>query len=105
MKKLRVLAEARQEFADALRWYRGKAPAFAEALALEYRTIVRRARQFPDAGAVETPSESMTVRRHLLHQFPYKVLTVSLPDQIVVIAFAHMKRKPGYWLERVQPKD
>ena len=40
MKKLRVLAEARQEFADALRWYRSKAPAFAEALALEYRAIV-----------------------------------------------------------------
>ena len=37
MKKLRVLAEARQEFADALRWYRSKAPAFAEALALALR--------------------------------------------------------------------
>ena len=102
MKKLRVLAEARQEFADALRWYRAKAPAFAEALALEYRAIVHRARQFPDAGTVETAIESMTVRRHLLHQFPYKVLTANLPDHIVVIAFAHTKRKPGYWLERVR---
>jgi plasmid stabilization system protein ParE len=102
MKKLRVLAEARQEFADALRWYRSKAPAFAEALALEYRAIVHRARQFPDAGAIETATESMTVRRHLLHQFPYKVLTVNLPDQVVVIAFAHTKRRPGYWLERIR---
>jgi hypothetical protein len=31
MKKLRILAEARQEFADALRYYRRHAPAFAEA--------------------------------------------------------------------------
>lgn len=92
MKKLRVLAEARQEFADALRWYRRRAPAFAEALALEYRRIVRHAREFLDAGAVETATQSMTVRRHLLHQFPYKVLTVNLPDQLVVIAFA--ERKP-----------
>jgi len=43
----------------------------------------------------------MTVRRFLLDQFPYKVLTVNLPNQVVVIAFAHTKRKPGYWLERV----
>jgi hypothetical protein len=43
MKKLRVLAEARKEFADALRYYRRQAPAFAEALALEYRQIVRHA--------------------------------------------------------------
>ena len=55
MKKLRVLAEARQEFADALRYYRRQAPAFAEALALEYRQIVCHAREFPDAGAVEEP--------------------------------------------------
>ena len=47
------------------------------------------------------PSESIQVRRFLLHQFPYKVLIVNLPDQIVVIAFAHAKRKPGYWLKRI----
>jgi len=102
MKKLRVLAEARQEFTDALRWYRGQTPAFAEVLALEYRAILRRAQQFPDAGPLEMAAESMTVRRHLLRQFPYKVLTVNLADELVVIAFAHTKRKPGYWLERVR---
>jgi len=102
MKKLRVLAEARQEFADALRYYRRQAPAFAEALALEYRQIVCHAGEFPDAGAVEGASESIPVRRFLLRQFPYKVLIVNLSDQIVVIAFAHAKRKPGYWLERIR---
>jgi len=101
MKQLRVLAEARQEFADALRYYRRQAPAFAEALALEYRQIVLHAQEFPDAGAVEGASESIRVRRFLLRQFPYKVLIANLPDQIVVIAFAHAKRKPGYWLERI----
>jgi plasmid stabilization system protein ParE len=101
MKKLRVLNEARQEFADALRYYRRQAPAFAEALALEYRQIVRHAQEFPDAGAVEATSVSIPVRRFLLHQFPYKVLIVNLPDQLVVIAFAHAKRKPGYWLRRI----
>ena len=102
MKQLRLLAEARQEFADALRYYRRQAPAFAEALALEYRQIVLHAQGFPDAGALEAASESIRVRRFLLRQFPYKVLIANLPDQIVVIAFAHAKRKPGYWLERIQ---
>ena len=26
----------------------------------------------------------------------------NVPDQVVVIAFAHTKRKPGYWRERIQ---
>ena len=43
----------------------------------------------------------MPVRRLLLRQFPYKVLIVNLPDQLVVIAFAHVRRKPGYWRERI----
>ncbi len=62
MKKLRVLAEARREFADALRYYRRQAPAFAEALALEYRQIVRQVQEFPDAGAVEAAPGSVPVR-------------------------------------------
>jgi len=41
-------------------------------------------------------------RHSPLRQFPYKVLIVNLSDQIVVIAFAHAKRKPGYWLERIR---
>ena len=26
-----------------------------------------------------------------------------LPDQIVVLAVAHSKKKPGYWQQRVEP--
>ena len=47
----RSISEARQEFADALRYYRRQAPAFAEALALEYRQIVPYAQEFPNAAA------------------------------------------------------
>ena len=102
MKTLRVLDEARHEFADALRYYRRQAPAFAQALATEYRAIVRHAREFPDAGTREEVSASVPVRRFLLRQFPYKVVTAHLPDQVVVLAFAHHARRPGYWQGRIK---
>ncbi len=36
------------------------------------------------------------VKRH-----PYLVVYAILPEQIVVLAIAHTKQKPGYWRERI----
>ena len=39
-------------------------------------------------------------RRYLLQQFPFSLIYSIEPDHIRIIAVAHMKGKPGYWLER-----
>jgi hypothetical protein len=40
-------------------------------------------------------------RRVLLKQFPFAlVYRIVSDDEIVVVAVAHMKRKPGYWKKR-----
>jgi toxin ParE1/3/4 len=41
------------------------------------------------------------VRRRLAKIFPYAVLYVNQPDRVLIIAVMHLKRRPGYWLERV----
>ena len=46
-----------------------------------------------DAGAV--------VRRVLTPRFPYGVIYLATSVEIQVLAIAHLRRKPGYWKERV----
>lgn len=41
------------------------------------------------------------VRRCLLGRFPHGVLYVLLQDEVVILAIMHLKRKPGYWKQRL----
>jgi len=40
------------------------------------------------------------VRRALVRRFPYAVFYVVEPAQVLVLAVAHVRREPGYWLDR-----
>jgi hypothetical protein len=42
-------------------------------------------------------------KRLILERFPFDVVAIELPEEIVVIAFAHHSRKPGYWWGRSRP--
>jgi hypothetical protein len=41
-----------------------------------------------------------TARRVPLKRFPFWVVFVELPGEAVVVAYAHEKRRPGYWRRR-----
>lgn len=40
-------------------------------------------------------------RRHFGPRFPYAVIYVEEPDHLLILAFAHFKRRPGYWVDRL----
>jgi len=40
-------------------------------------------------------------RRHFSRDFPYAVIFLDWPDFIWIVAVMHMKRRPGYWRERL----
>lgn len=44
---------------------------------------------------------SHDIRRHRLRRFPYAVIYLCLPDEVLVIAMAHLHRRPLYWLDRL----
>lgn len=46
--------------------------------------------------------EAIGVRRFLLARFPFAVGYVVEGSELVVLAVAHLRRRPGYWLERRQ---
>jgi hypothetical protein len=45
-------------------------------------------------------AEAVGARRVSLKRFPYTVVYVELDAELRVLAFAHMRRRPGYWHER-----
>lgn len=44
----------------------------------------------------------LDIRRTLLPRFPYAVVFIELGGEVRILAVAHTKRQPGYWLDRVQ---
>ena len=40
-------------------------------------------------------------RHFVLAEFPHSIIYSIEPDRIWIVAVAHHKRRPGYWLERV----
>ncbi|MCP3142489.1 hypothetical protein [Pyxidicoccus xibeiensis] len=47
-------------------------------------------------------SHSPPIRRFLVWDFPFALPFMVLEDRIVVLAVAHLRRKPGYWLQRAE---
>jgi len=41
------------------------------------------------------------IRKRPVHRFPYAVLYRVDPDEIVVVAVMHQRRRPDYWRSRI----
>ncbi len=95
---------ALDEIHAAAAWYEERRSGLSEDLLGEVEQTLEqislRPATFPRLGA--TPPD-LIVRRALLDRFPYAVIFLALPTgDLRVVAFAHAKRRPGYWLWRVQ---
>ena len=89
---------ASEELIDAVRWYEARRPGlggeFLDAVA-EMLTLIE-AR--PEIGS---PSRhDPRTRRVLVPSFPYQVAYRLTATEIVIVAVAHLKRRPGYWKTR-----
>ena len=63
----------------------------------EIERLILDIRQDPDRYRIfDSP-----VRRHFSSVFPYAVLYVDQLDRVLIIAVMHMKRRPGYWRNRL----
>ncbi len=38
----------------------------------------------------------------MLRRFPYMIVYLVDPDEIFIVAVAHVRRLPGYWTSRVE---
>ena len=94
---IRNLRAASEEFADAVGWYEEQQPG----LGAEFFDCVVQATSLiqarPEIGSLDS---NRRTRRILVQRFPYQVVYSLTPDEIVILAIAHLKRRPGYWKSR-----
>ncbi len=97
-KPIRISEPASDEFTEAVRWYEhrrsGLGGEFFDAVSATLLLIEAN----PEIGTtIATDSQT---RRAVVVRFPYQVVYRLRPAEIVIVAVAHLKRRPGYWKNR-----
>ena len=101
MRVVRIHAAAAEEAAEAAAWYERRRPGLGQDL----RQAIDAALDLLEQEIV--PLVSMPgaaggrgAKRLILRRFPYDVVVHEHGAEIIVLAFAHHARRPGYWRER-----
>lgn len=95
---VRTAKPASEELADAVQWYEGQ----RRGLGREFYTAVIASLEsiaaHPEIGA--TAFDEPDIRHVLVSRFPYQVIYRIGSRRISILAFAHLKRRPGFWKHR-----
>lgn len=96
------LPEAAAEMSEAAAFYERRRPGLGERFLDLVEATVRRIEDAPLAGSPWPAKRTRVVDAHrwMLPGFPFAVVYVTMPE-VVVVAIAHTKRRPGYWLPRL----
>jgi toxin ParE2 len=95
---VRLLDIAEIELDHAIRWYESLAPGLGDAFLIEVLAATDRIVRYPEAWQ----SLDEGVRRCRLSRFPYGLIYTIENGDILVLAVAHLHRKPDYWRDRLQ---
>ena len=91
---------AAQEYRAALRWYARRSLRAALGFKAAVDSVAQRLENAPQQGTRYT-GRFLWMR---VHKYPYLVYFEMLAPALVrVLALAHCRRKPGYWLSRARP--
>lgn len=96
--QIRFLEIARIELDNAVAYYNNESPSLGDRFLQEALHTLNRIGEFPDAWH----HCSERTRRCLTRRFPYGVIYQVRNDGILVIAIAHLHRKPEYWKDRIK---
>jgi plasmid stabilization system protein ParE len=92
--RLHPLAE--QEALAAFRWYEERNALVARILVIEFEAAMDHIAESPGRW----PRISGRYRRFVLGRFPFSIVYMLRDGCVEVIALAHHRRRPGYWIGR-----
>ena len=95
MKPVIFLPEAEQEMIEAAIYYQSQ----SSGLGVDYLSEVERAIQTIAESPTTWPVIDDELRRRIVRRFPFGILYRIEPQEII-IAVAHLRRKPGCWKGR-----
>lgn len=97
MKRVVFHRYAERELAEAVAYYNQEKPG----LGFEFRDEVEQAARFLSQYPRAAPLVRPAIRRFVLLRFPYSLLYREVdPASLRVLAVAHQKRDPEYWVGR-----
>jgi toxin ParE2 len=95
---VRFLEIAEIELDEAINWYGEQAPGLGDAFLIEVLSAANRVERFPEAWHPLGDG----VRRCRLGRFPYGLLYAVDNGDTLILAVAHLHRRPDYWRDRLQ---
>ena len=95
MKPVFVTLRASEEITEIANYYEQHRVGLGDEFQDQLKNTFMAIRRTPDAFAYDKISET---RKHALRKFPYIVHYLHEAELIEVVAVAHQRRKPGYWL-------
>jgi len=96
VKPLELHPGAEEDYLSSLAWYRNRNFSTAEKFDDAFWRAIHAVEDAPERW----PVYFSDFRRYTLHQFPFSLVYRVEPSRTFVLAVAHGKRRPGYWLDR-----
>jgi toxin ParE1/3/4 len=91
-----IIQEAEQEIEESLIFYAEISPQLLLELLAEIESVKTDILKNP----FRFQAVSKNYRKASLKVYPYKIIFRILPQEVLILAFAHHKRKPNYWRHR-----
>ena len=96
MTAYRYLPGAREDLNKAAAFYEASVPGLGDAFLDDVERAIDDIRENPRIGA----PIGRAFRRAVLRRFPFTIVYAERGDEIVIVAIAHDRRRPGYWRGR-----
>ncbi|MGO1544019.1 MAG: hypothetical protein ACTHXA_06725 [Gulosibacter sp.] len=94
---------AREEYLDALASHDDQESGLGDRLADDLDNGVDFIREWPDSAPLYRGHQrSPRLRLKGTVVFPYGIIFFVRDDEVVVVAYAHERRRPGYWRKRLK---
>jgi len=90
--------EAETEYLETVAYYESQNPGLGALYISDFESVMKHACGFPARYPVEKKPD---IRRIRLKHFPFTVLFRESDSIIQVLAVAHHRRRPVYWMNRI----
>ena len=91
------LPPAEEEMIAAAQYYQQQSAGLGSEFLIEVERTVAAILAYPEAAS----RVKKDTRRRLLKRFPFGILYAVAADEVVIVAVMHLRRRPGYWEDRL----